>query len=122
MNSRARLRRVNQRRGQANSRIKQVIRVLASSCQMAWNFTQVIFTARSVATYSKTEPTAHSAVKRLAIANGNAPGTLRPRQLYTDKAINKKIVKTGNQMSGEYEYGQVMSASLKRSLFLPMPL
>ena len=60
-----------------------------------------------------TEPTAHSAVNRLAMANGNAPGTLRPRQLYTLNAINKKTVKTGNQMFWEYEYGQVMSASLK---------
>jgi hypothetical protein len=75
-----------------------------------------------MAAYSKTEPTAHSAVKRQAMANGNAPGTLRPRQLYTDNAINKKTVKTGSQMSGEYEYGQVMSAPLKRQLFLPMPL
>ena len=103
MNNRVRLRRVNQRRGHANSRIKQVISVLASSCQMTWNFIQDIFTARSIAAYSMIEQTAHSAVKRLAMANGNAPGTLRPRQLYTDNAVSKKTVKTGSQMSAEYE-------------------
>ena len=97
------MRRVNQRRGQANSRIKQVIRAVANNWQMDWKFTQVICTARSIAAYSMTEPTAHSAVRRLAMANGNAPGTLRPRQLYTDNAINKKTVRTGSQMSGEYE-------------------
>jgi hypothetical protein len=48
-----------------------------------------------------TEPTAHNAVKRLPIANGNAPGTLRPRQPYTDSAIKRKIVKIGSQMSGK---------------------
>jgi hypothetical protein len=89
---------------------------------MAWNLTQLAFTSRSIAAYSRTEPTAHSAVKILAMANGNAPGTVRPRQLYTDNAISKKIVKTGSQMSGEYAYCQVMSTPLKRRLILLMPL
>ena len=61
------------------------------------------------------EPTAHSAVNRLAMENGNAPGTLRPRQLYADSVINKKIVKIGSQMSGEYENGQVMSEPIKKT-------
>jgi hypothetical protein len=52
-------------------------------------------------------------VKRLPMANGNAPGTLRPRQLYTANAINKKTVKTGSQMSAEYAYCEVMSAPQK---------
>lgn len=64
------------------------------------------------------EPTSHSAVKGLAMANGNAPGTLRPCQPHRDNAINKETVKTGRQMSAEYEYGQVMSAPQKRQLFL----
>lgn len=69
-----------------------------------------------------TKPTAHSAVKRLAMANGHAPGTLRTRQLYTDNAVNKQTVKIGSQMSGEYKYDQVMSAPLKRQLVIPVPL
>ena len=66
-----------------------------------------------------TEPTAQSAVKRLAMANGNTPGTLRPRQLYTDNAINKKTVKTGSQMSAEYEYMPSHVCTAKKTTIPP---
>jgi len=68
-----------------------------------------------------TEPTTHSAVKSLAMANGNAP-VIRPHQLHTNNAINKKIIRTGSQMFAEYEYIEVMSEPQKRQLFLLMPL
>jgi hypothetical protein len=61
---------------------------------------------------SKNEPAAHSPVNRLASANGSAPGMFPRRQLYRDNAINKKIVKSGSQISTEYKYCPVMSAPL----------
>jgi len=66
-----------------------------------------------------TEPKAHSAAKRLPMANGNASGMLSRRELYAQSAINRKNVKRGSQMSGEYAYGQAMSAPLKKITIAP---
>jgi len=55
------------------------------------------------------------------MANGNAPGMLRQRELYAQSAINRKNVKRGSQISVEYTYGHAMSAPLEKELFLSMP-
>lgn len=98
--SKARLRRVSHRPGQAYSRAKQVIVVAAGNWKAVWNFTQKILVSRSIAAYSIAEPAAQANPNMQPIINGIAPGIFLRRELKMAIPSIKKTTRIDGQMAG----------------------